>query len=103
MKNTLVLAVAGMVMVGPGAAAAGAIEAACLRSDRPGATRALCRCIDTVAQTTLTRSEQGRAARFFGDPQRAQDVRMSTTDRDNLFWDRYRDFGATAERSCAGR
>ena len=82
---------------------AGPIESACNRSDRAQANPALCRCIDTVAQQTLTRSEQRRAARFFTDPDLAQEVRMSKRESDNVFWDRYRAFGATAEQYCAGR
>lgn len=85
----------------PAIANAGPIESACLRSDRQQATRALCRCIDSVAQRTLTRSEQRRAASFFRDPQLAQDVRMSKSERDNAFWARYRAFGEAAERSCS--
>lgn len=85
----------------PSIAAASPIETACLRSDRPQATRALCRCIGSVAQQTLTRAEQRRAASFFRDPQLAQDVRMSRSERDNQFWARYRAFGAAAEQRCA--
>lgn len=85
----------------PAIASAGPVESACLRSDRAQATRALCRCVDAVAQRTLTRSEQRRAASFFRDPQLAQDVRMSKSDRDNAFWARYRAFGEAAERSCS--
>lgn len=103
MKHLLSAAVTGLLLVGPQGASAGAIENACVRSDRPQATRALCRCIDSVAQGTLTRSEQRRAARFFSDPDEAQRVRMSKTARDNEFWDRYRAFGAQAEQYCASR
>jgi len=85
----------------PAPIAAGAIESACLSSGRASATRALCDCIDRVADQTLTRSDQRQAARFFRDPQRAQDVRMSKSDRDNEFWDRYRNFASTAEARCA--
>ncbi len=87
----------------PAIASAGPVESACVRSDRPQATRALCRCIDSVARRTLTRSEQRRAASFFRDPQLAQDVRMSKSDRDNAFWARYRAFGDAAERTCVSR
>lgn len=103
MKKTLIAAAAGLMLVGPQSVFAGPIENACLRSDRSQATRAMCRCIDSVAQTTLTRSEQRRAASFFSDPDRAQQVRMSKTVRDNEFWGRYRAFGASAEQYCAGR
>jgi hypothetical protein len=85
------------------AAGAGPIESACVRSDRAQANAALCRCIDSVAQQTLTRSEQRRAASFFRDPDLAQEVRMSKRESDNAFWERYRAFGQTAEQYCAGR
>lgn len=103
MKTTFFAALAGAMLLAPQGAVAGPIENACLRSDRPQASRAMCRCIDSVAQTTLTRSEQRRAASFFSDPDEAQRVRMSKTDRDNEFWDRYRAFGASAEQYCVGR
>ena len=103
MKTILSAAVTAFLLVGPQSALAGAVENACLRSDRAQATRAMCRCIDSVAQTTLTRSEQRRAASFFNDPDLAQQVRMSKTARDNEFWGRYRAFGASAEQYCAGR
>ncbi|CUX83967.1 MAG: hypothetical protein HLUCCA05_06215 [Roseibaca calidilacus] len=103
MKQFLSAAVMGVFLVGPQGALAGPIENACVRSDRSQATWALCRCIDSVAQSTLTRSEQRRAARFFSDPDEAQRVRMSKTVRDNAFWERYRAFGERAEQYCAGR
>ena len=105
MKKTLFAAIAITLIIPviPVSATAGPIESACLRSDRAQATRAMCRCIDSVARRTLTRAEQRRAARFFRDPQLAQDVRMSRSARDNEFWTRYRSFGAAAEQSCAQR
>jgi hypothetical protein len=103
MIKTLSAALTGLILVAPQSAFAGPIENACLQSDRPQATAALCRCIDSVAQSTLTRSEQRRAASFFDDPDRAQQVRMSKSARDNEFWGRYRAFGASAEQYCVGR
>lgn len=87
--------------VAPVVVQAGPIETACNRSDRPQANRALCRCIQQVANQTLTRREQSEAARFFRDPQRAQDVRMSKRAQDNALWARYRAFGTAAERTCS--
>lgn len=81
-------------------AQASIIERACLGSDRPQATRSLCRCIQHAADRTLTTSEQRQAARFFRDPDRAQQVRMSRDSRDSAFWERYRNFSATAEAMC---
>ncbi len=103
MQKPLIAAALALLMLPliPAPASAGPIENACLRSDRPQATRALCRCIGSVASQTLTRSEQRRAARFFRDPQLAQDIRMSRSTRDNEFWARYRAFGAQAEARCS--
>lgn len=102
MKHILSLAVVAMVTLAPVAAFAGPIETACNRSERQQANRQLCRCIDAAADRTLTRSEQRRAARFFSDPDEAQEVRMSPTPEDNAFWARYRAFGELAEQMCSG-
>ena len=84
----------------PTASDASAIQSACARSDRPGATRQLCACIQQVANQHLTRADQRQAARFFRDPDRAQQVRMSRSDRDRAFWQRYRAFADAAEARC---
>ncbi len=80
--------------------AAGKIERACLNSDRPAASRALCGCIQDVADLTLTNSDQKMAARFFRDPHKAQEIRQSDKRAHEKFWQRYRNFGATAEAFC---
>jgi len=100
MKTPILAAIVSLAMLVPVAAIAGPIENACNRSDRPGANRSLCRCIDQVASQTLTRAEQRRAARFFANPDEAQSVRMSRTTADNEFWRRYRAFGDAADRTC---
>jgi hypothetical protein len=100
MTHKLISAALLIAFLAPAAAVAGPVETACNRSDRQQSSRALCRCIDSVASDTLTRSEQRRAARFFTDPDEAQRVRMSPTRGDNEFWARYRAFGAAAQRSC---
>ena len=84
----------------PVAAEASAIQSACLRSDRPGVSRALCACIQQVANQHLTRGDQRQAARFFRDPDRAQQVRMSRDERDRAFWQRYRAFADSAGNVC---
>lgn len=101
MKKSLIAASLALAVLSPGIAFAGPIENACNDSSRAQANRQLCRCIDSVARHTLTRSEQRRAARFFSDPDEAQEVRMSRTRADNEFWARYRAFGQEAERVCA--
>lgn len=78
------------------------IERACLKSDRQGANRALCGCIQQVADMTLRGGDQRRAAKFFTDPEEAQKVRLSDRDSDNDFWDRYKAFGESAQTFCAG-
>lgn len=101
MQNTLTLAATGLFLAAT-AAFAGPIETACNRSDRQAANPAVCGCLQQVADMTLRGADQKRAAKFFTDPEQAHEVRMSTTDRDNAFWDRYKNFGATAEAYCAG-
>ncbi|MBE3639397.1 hypothetical protein [Mangrovicoccus algicola] len=81
-------------------AMAARIEKACLRSERTAASAPLCTCIQRVADQTLTRSDQRMAAKFFRDPQMAQDIRQSDNDRHSDFWRRYRTFGTTAQRVC---
>lgn len=83
-------------------AEAGPIERACLRSDRDAANRRLCACIQQAADMTLRNSDQRRAAAFFRDPDRAHDAWMSQRAADDAFWERYKNFGATAEAYCAG-
>ena len=83
-------------------AAAGPIQNACLRSDRDAANRVLCSCIQQVADMTLVGSDQRRAAKFFTDPDKANETWLSQRASDDAFWDRYKNFGQTAEAYCAG-
>lgn len=82
-------------------AASGPIETACNRSDRQSSNRALCDCIQGVADARLGGADQRRVAGFFKDPDKAQDVKMSQRDADDAFWDRYKAFGDAAEATCA--
>ena len=88
------IAAAGFAVLGT-MASADAIERACLQSDRQGVNRALCGCLQQVADITLTRSDQRLAAKFFKDPQKAQDTRQAKGT--NEFGMKYKNFGATAE------
>lgn len=92
---------AAALIVAATAAHAAPIGDACMSSPRAKGDRALCTCIQEAADRTLSRAEQRRAARFFKNPDEAQNVRMSKSDRDNEFWDRYRAFGEMAEAFCA--
>ena len=102
MRNSLIAATLAVLTVPLAASAvdARAIETACNRSDRTGATRALCSCVQQVANQHLNRGDQRQAARFFADPDRAQATRVSRSDRDRAFWQRYRAFANAAEARC---
>lgn len=80
----------------------GPISRACLSSDRRARNAQLCGCIQTVANQSLSGADQRKAARFFTDPQRAQDVKMSKSAADDAFWDRYRAFASRSEGMCRG-
>lgn len=101
MTKTLIAATL-LVLSLPMTAMAGPIESACLKSDRKVANRALCGCIQQVADMTLKGGDQRKAAKFFKDPDQAQEVRMSKRDSDNEFWARYKNFGETAAAYCGG-
>ena len=103
MTKAVTMAVAAalaVLMATGGPADARRIERACNASDRSAASPALCACIQRVADQMLTNADQRKAARFFTDPQRAQEVRKSDTPADDAFWDRWRDFGSAARNVC---
>ncbi|CAM3000177.1 hypothetical protein SAMN04488021_101331 [Paracoccus aminovorans] len=100
MINRLMIAAAAVVLTAP-LAVAGPIDSACMRSDRAAGNRQACGCIQQVADQTLSRADQRRAARFFRDADEAQKVRMSKSDADNAFWSRYKTFASAAEAYCA--
>ena len=77
------------------------IKRACMKSDRRAASRPLCGCIQRVADQTLTSSDQRRAAKFFKDPQLAQETRQSDRSSHEEFWKRYKNFGYTAGKVCS--
>jgi hypothetical protein len=101
MTRTLIVG-ALLALALPLTATAGPIENACSRSDRKASNRALCSCIQQVADITLESGDQRRAAKFFKDPDQAQQVRMSKSNNDNAFWARYKNFGDLAQTYCAG-
>lgn len=84
-----------------GAAMAGPIERACLKSDRKAVNRSICNCIQQAADMMLSGSDQRRAVGFFKDPDKAHKVWMSKTSSDDAFWERYKAFGAQAEALCS--
>lgn len=100
MKHLIALTTFAATLALSGAAYAGPIERACLKSDRAAASRSLCGCIQNAADATLTGGEQRKAASFFRDPHRAQVTRQSDRASDERFWGRYKRFSSTAQRSC---
>ena len=88
-----------VAVMAAGGAQAGKIERACNNSDR-NASRAVCSCIQKVADIKLTRTDQSLAAKFFKDPQLAQDTRQSDDTAKEKFWKRYKAFGAKAAQVC---
>jgi hypothetical protein len=96
----IIILAAGFAAFGA-VAHAGVVERACLASDKGAGNRALCGCIQHVANLTLTRSDQRMAAKFFSDPDKAEQMRMSSSDSSNAFWEKYKNFGATAAAYCS--
>jgi|AntRauMFilla1563_2_1112583.scaffolds.fasta_scaffold31222_2 hypothetical protein len=98
MKYTIILA--GLLVCLSAPAMANPIERACLSSDQAAANRNLCACIGRVADQTLSRSQMRDGARFFSDPQRAQNVRMSDRPSHEAMWQAWRNFGDRATATC---
>ena len=88
------------ILLAAGPVQAQAIEQACLRSDRQAKSRALCDCIQQAANLMLSGQDQKLAATFYRDPQMAQDVRQSHNRAHERFWDRYKEYAATASKYC---
>ncbi|SEK25011.1 hypothetical protein [Pacificibacter marinus] len=103
-KTVLILAVSiafSGPMMAPSTASAGVIERACNASDRKASSRALCGCIQQAADLTLKNSDQRKAAKFFKDPHKAQELRQADGRANETFWLRYKNFGTTAAQHCA--
>ncbi|KAF0676887.1 hypothetical protein [Profundibacterium mesophilum] len=99
MKKLITLAV--LTAFSATVAQGGVIERACLKSDRKAANRALCGCIQQVADITLDRRDQKLAATFFKDPHQAQVVRQSSDRNHESFWRKYKAFGQSAQNYCS--
>lgn len=100
MRNILIL-LAGLALAGCGGGASGEIGRACIRADREAATSSLCSCVQRVANQSLSAADQRRAADFFDNPDKAEEVRRSDAARDDAFWERYRAFADRAEAVCS--
>lgn len=79
----------------------GPIAQGCMESPRDGANRALCSCIQLVADQSLSAPDQRLAAGFFADPEAAHEIRKSDTRRHDAFWERYTAFAEASETLCA--
>src|SRR5690606_6114652 len=103
MKSLGIAAVAAvMCLSSVPAAQAAPIESACVRSERGAGNRALCGCIQQVANMVLSGSDQRRVAKFLKDPDEAHAVWVSKSRSDDAFWERYKQFGEMAEAYCGG-
>ncbi|MDJ0824698.1 MAG: hypothetical protein QNJ16_04275 [Rhodobacter sp.] len=99
MRSLTIAAV--LIVASASVASAGMIERACMKADRKAASRALCGCIQDVADQTLSRSDQRLAVKFFKDPHMAQEIRQSDRESHEVFWKKYKAFGATAKSYCS--
>lgn len=100
MRMTTLAATAALILT-PMMAQAGPISRACMASDSKHRSVQVCGCIQKVANRTLDRSDQKLAAKFFKKPQMAQDIRMSDNRQHEVFWKKYKEFGATASATCS--
>ncbi|WP_366129496.1 hypothetical protein [uncultured Roseovarius sp.] len=80
--------------------ATGPISNACLQSDRKARSRALCGCVQAVANQTLSGAQQRRAVGFYKNPHSAQEIRQSDRPGDESFWRAYSAYAERAERVC---
>ncbi|WP_240621017.1 arginine transporter [Pseudooceanicola lipolyticus] len=78
----------------------GPITSACMQAARTGATLERCGCVQAVANDSLSSSDQRRGAAFFTDPQRAQEIRQSSSRSDSEFWERWSAFSQKAAELC---
>jgi len=99
MRRTI-FSIALLALTAGPAPASDLIRKACLKAGRPAATRALCVCIQRVANKSLKRRDQRLAASFFKNPHKAQVIRQSDNRSNEAFWIRYKAWGVLAEKSC---
>lgn len=101
--NVKQAALAAVLSLGATAASAGPIEQACNRSSRDAASPPVCNCIQQAADATLRSADQRRAAQLINDPDKAHKTWLSQNNRDDAFWERYKQFGAMAEQYCTAQ
>ncbi|MBQ1204160.1 MAG: arginine transporter [Loktanella sp.] len=101
MRILLVMGAVATLAACGGSRVSGDISNACMSGGRSAASPQLCSCVQQVANQSLSRADQSRAASFFSDPQHAQDTRQSGNPNDAAFWRRYRAFTDLATQVCA--
>lgn len=95
-----VMAILTLASCGGARGVNGDVAKACISGGRDAANRALCSCVQQVANQSLSGADQRRAAGFYDDPEAAQQVRLSDRSSDAAFWTRYRAFADRAAESC---
>lgn len=102
MKRPSLLLLVAMALgsCGGGSGGGGRVGSACVESDRSVANPVLCACIQSVADATLSSSDQRQVATFFEDPEEAQVIRASDTPSADAFWDRYLVFIESTRTTC---
>jgi len=100
MMRTLfvILPLLALAACGPGVT--GEIGKACIAADRSAANPRLCSCVQAAANRHLNGRDQELAATVFETPDLAQEIRARDDRASEAFWQRYKDFSRTAERSC---
>ena len=78
----------------------GPILAACIQAGRERTSKDRCSCVQSVANSSLTPSDQHLGASFFSDPHKAQQIRMSDNALHERFWERWKEFGEKAGKVC---
>lgn len=84
----------------PAPTEASTMQNACMKSDRKAKSRKMCRCMQSVANQELSKSDQKLAASFFKEPHKAQEIRQSDRRSHEQFWERYKEFGAVFAATC---
>lgn len=96
----LIAALSLLVLASCGARVTGEVGKACVDADRRAANSALCQCVQSAANRHLSQRDQVIAATFFETPDLAQEMRARDDRGSEAFWQRYKNFSRTAERSC---
>lgn len=95
-----IIIILGIILSVQPAFAKGTIERACNKIERKAATPRTCNCLQYVANVKLSRSEQHKVAKFFKNPDLVQKLKLSNSRTNQKFWQRYKEFGSFASKTC---